>query len=156
MAFNKFDVPAGTVACVAATAKSVLGSKAATNVCVKLLEIAQSFDGATSSNAPSVNEFMQSTFATNAPATNSTQISSPPKRDTGRAETIQSTHAKTWTVEPTALTLQRTINLGQFNGVIHNIHAFDTPFIIIGGQGCVLRITSPNNVNFSGFFTEEE
>lgn len=155
MAHNKFDVPASTVALTATTAKSVLGIKAAANVPVKATEVQISFDGATSSNAPAVCESMQSTFATNGPGTNSTSVT-PPKRDTGRAETIQATAAKTWTAEPTVLTLQRVIDIGQFNGVYHNIFPFDTPFIIIGGQGLVLRLTSPNNVNFSGGFTAEE
>jgi hypothetical protein len=155
VAYNQFDVPATTVALTAATAKSVLGSKAATNVCVKLTEVSTSFDGATSTNAPAVCEVMQATFATNGPGTNSTSVT-PPKRDTGRAETIQSTHAKNWTTEPTVLTLQRTLDIGQYNGVVCYMHPFASPIVIIGGQGYVLRITSPNNVNFSGGLVEEE
>lgn len=155
MACNQFDVPASTVACVTATAKSVLGLKAAANVCAKITEVGASFDGATSSNAPAVVEFMQSTFATNAPATNSTSVT-PAKRDTGRAETIQATAAKAWSAEPTVLTLQRTLDIGQFNGVVVYMHPFASPFVVIGGQGCVLRVTSPNNVNFSGGLTGEE
>jgi hypothetical protein len=155
MANNQFDVPASTVALTAATAKSVLGIKASTNVCIKVTEVATSFDGATSSNAPAVCEFMQATFATNGPGTNSTSVT-PPKRDTGRAETIQATAAKTWSTEPTVLTLQRPLDIGQFNGVVVYMHPFASPFIIIGGQGAVLRINSPNNVNFSGSIAAEE
>lgn len=155
MANNKFDVPASTVALTATTAKTVLGIKAATNVCIKVTEVGISFDGATSSNAPVVCESMQSTFATNGPGTNSTSVT-PAKRDTGRAETIQATAAKTWTTEPTVLTLQRVIDVGAFNGVFYNIFPFDTPFIIIGGQGFVIRLTAPNNVNFSGSLCGEE
>lgn len=155
MSYNQFDVPASTVAIVAATAKTVLGIKASTNVCVKLLEVATSFDGATSSNAPVVCEFMQSTFATNAPGTNSSSVT-PGKRDAGRAETIQATAGKTWTTEPTVLALQWAIDVGQFNGLYHYIHPFASPFIIIGAQGAVLRLTSPNNVNATNKFTAEE
>lgn len=155
MAHNKIDVPFSTVALTATVSKSTVGSKAANNICVKLTEIAVSFDGATSSNAPVVCEQMQSTFATNGPGTNSTTVT-PSKRDTGRAETVQSTHAKNWTAEPTVLTLQRSIDIGQFNGAMHNIYTFDSPFIVIGGQGFVHRLTSPNNVNTSGFLTGEE
>lgn len=154
-AANQFDVPATTVACVAATAKSVLGIKAATNVCVKLTEVSTSFDGATSTNAPAVTEFMQSTFGANAPGTNSTSVT-PPKRDTGRAETIQATAAKAWSTEPTTLTLQQSLDVGQYNGVVVKMFPFASPFIVIGGQGAVLRITSPNNVNFSGGLVGEE
>ena len=155
MAYNQFDVPATTVAITAATAKSVVGIKAATNVCVKVTEVSVSFDGATSTNAPAVCEFMQSTFGANPPGTASTSVT-PPKRDTGRAETIQATAAKTWTTEPTTLALQRTLDVGQYNGVVVYMHPFASPFIVIGGQGCVNRITSPNNVNFSGGLVAEE
>lgn len=151
----QFDVPATTVACVAATAKCVLGIKAATNVCVKVTEVGTSFDGATSTNAPAICEFMQSTFGANPPGTASTSVT-PSKRDTGRAETIQATAAKTWTTEPTVLALQRTLDIGQYNGVVVYMHPFASPFIVIGGQGCVHRITSPNNVNFSGGLVGEE
>lgn len=117
MAMNQFDVPASTVALTAATAKTVLGIKAATNVCVKLTEVGISFDGATSSNAPAICEFMQSTFGANPPGTASTSVT-PAKRDTGRAETIQATAAKTWTTEPTTLALQRPLDIGQYNGYL--------------------------------------
>lgn len=155
MAYNQFDVPALTVALTAATAKSVIGLKAAANVCVKITELSMGFDGATSSNAPATVEFMQSTFATNAPGTASTSVT-PAKRDTGRAETIQATAAKAWTTEPTVLALQRAIDVGQFNGLYHYIHPFASPFIVIGGQGCVCRVNSPNNVNGSFTLTGEE
>lgn len=116
MAYNQVDVVANTVALTAATPKSVVGLLAATNVCVKVTEAKTSFDGATSSNAPAVVEFMQSTFATNGPGTNSTSVT-PAKRDTGRGETVQMTAAKTWTTEPTVLTAQWVMDVGQFNGV---------------------------------------
>jgi len=154
-AHNQFDVPATTVALTATTAKSVVGIKAATNVCVKVTELSISFDGATSTNAPAVCEFMQSTFGANPPGTNSTSVT-PPKRDTGRAETIQATAAKTWTTEPTALTLQQSLDVGQYNGCLVKMFPFASPFIVIGAQGCVLRITSPNNVNYSGGLVGEE
>jgi hypothetical protein len=54
------------------------------------------------------------------------------------------------------LTLQRPLDIGQFNGVVVYMHPFASPFVIIGGQGAVLRITSPNNVNFTGSLTAEE
>jgi hypothetical protein len=154
-AYNQFNVPFSTVAFVATTAKSAVGIKAATNVCVRVNEVSISFDGATSTNAPAVCEFMQSTFGANSPGTNSTSVT-PPKRDTGRAETIQATAAKAWTTEPTTLTLQDSVDIGQYNGALVKMFPFASPFIIIGGQGCVHRITSPNNVNGSGGLMAEE
>lgn len=155
MAGNILDIPDKTDSLTATTAKSVLGGKAATNIRLKLTEVSTSFDGATSSNAPTVCEFMQSTFGANAPGTNSTPVT-PSKRDSGYAETAQGTFGRTWTTEPTTLTLQRVLDVGQFNGLACYMHPFAAPFFIIGGQGAVLRITSPNNVNFSGGLVVEE
>jgi hypothetical protein len=155
VAYNQFDVPASTVALTASTAKSVLGIKASTNVCVKVIEVSVSMDGSTSTNAPAVCEFMQSTFGANAPGTNSTSVT-PSKKDTGRAETIQATAAKAWSTEPTTLSLQQSLDIGQYNGTVVKMFPFASPFIIIGAQGCVHRITSPNNVNFSGGIAGEE
>src|SRR5262245_8993141 len=115
MAAIIFDVPANTVALVAATAKTVLGVRAATNVRLKVTETAVSFDGATSTNARAVVEYNQCTFGANPPGTNSTAIT-PVKRDAGAAETIQATAARNWTTEPTVQTLQRAADVGQYNG----------------------------------------
>jgi hypothetical protein len=155
MAANIVDITANTVALVAATAKTVLGLRAATNQAVRVLEMSVSFDGATSSNAPAVVEFATCTFATNAPGTASTSVT-PTKREPGRAETTQLTAARTWTTEPTVVTPVRVIDIGQYNGVYHYIHPFASPHILAGGGGGIIRITSPNNVNFSGHMTAEE
>jgi hypothetical protein len=156
MAANTFDVQGRSVALVTATAKTVVGVKASTNVALRLTEASVSFDGATSSNAPALADFNRCTFATNSPGTNSTSISSPPKRDSGRAETFQFTAAHTWTTEPTVLTSQYSKYVGQFNGLAHYIHPFNAPVIIAGGQGFVITITSPNNVNGQGGLAGEE
>ncbi len=154
MAYNQFDVPALTVS-YATGLKTALGIKAATNVCVKVMEALWSFDGATSGNAPAVCEFDQITFATNGPGTNSTSVT-PSKSDTGRAETIQATAAKTWTAQPTVIAVQWPVDVGQYNGIYHYINPFVSPFIIIGGQGAGISINTPNTVNFSGKLHGEE
>jgi hypothetical protein len=156
MAANIVDITANTVALVASTAKTVLGLKAATNQAVKVLEMSVSFDGATSSNAPAVVEFATCTFVGQPPGTGSTSVTAT-KREPGRAETTQLTAARNWTpTEPTAITPVRVIDIGQYNGVYHYIHPFASPHVIAGGGGAVIRITSPNNVNFSGHMTAEE
>src|SRR5688572_20733405 len=155
MAHLQFDLPFRSVALTAATAKSTVGVKAAANVCLKLLEAAASFDGATSSNAPAVVDFDRSTFATNGPGTSSTSLT-PLKRDPGRAETVQATAAHTWTSQPTVLTANHSKDIGQFNGLYHYINPFSSPHIIVGGQGFVITMTSPNNVNATGHLTCEE
>lgn len=148
MARNFFSVPALTVALTAATPKSVVGLLAATNVCLDVNGFVASFDGATSSNAPATVEICTCTFATNGPGTNSTSVT-PAKNDTGRAETIQATAAKTWSTEPTVVTLYKALDLGQFNGCYENIVPFSTPIVYIGAKGGLIRVTSPNNVNGS-------
>lgn len=156
MAANQFDVPFRSVALTAATAKTVIGVKAATNVALKLLEAAGTFDGATSTNAAAVVDFNRCSFTSSSPGTNSTAISSPPKREPGRAETIQATAAHTWTTEPAALTAQFSKDVPQFQGIYHYVHPFSSPHIIVGGQGFVVTITSPNTVNTTGHLTCEE
>lgn len=157
MAGNIVDLNYRSVALVATTLKTVIGAQAATNVALKLLEAAASFDGATSTNAPAVVDFSRCTFATNAPGTASTAITEAnTKRDPGRAETPTFTSAHTWTTEPTALTVQHSKDIGQFNGLYHYINPFSSPHIIVGGQGFVISMTSPNNVNCSGHLTVEE
>lgn len=155
MAFNQFDCNYRAVALTAAVAKTVVGVKAAANVCLKVLEAAVSADGATSSNAPLIMDNNRSTFATNAPGVSSTALT-PGKRDPGRAEVIQATAAHTWTTEPTVLTAQHSKDVGQFNGLYHYINPFSSPIIVVGGQGFALTLTSPNNVTATGHVTCEE
>lgn len=118
MAYLQADVPFATVALTASTAQTIVGVKAPTNQVVKVLEAAVGFDGANSANAPSVIDYGNCTFATNGPGTNSTSVT-PTKRDSGRGETIQSTAAKHWTTEPTVITVNRNMDVGQFNGIKH-------------------------------------
>ena len=156
MAYNRFDVsPASTVACVASTKKTVLGVLAASNVVLKLLEMSESFDGSTSSNAPAITEMDQITFATNGPGTNNTSAT-PAKQDNGRGETIQATAGYNWTTQPTVITQQYPIDLGQYNGLYHYIFPQTAPQLCIGGKGAGISITSPNNVNFNGKLSCEE
>lgn len=155
MARNFFSVPAKTIALTATTAKTVVGVQAATNICLNANEFAFSFDGATSSNAPVVCEICTTTFATNAPGTNSSS-QTPAKNDTGRAETIQAVAGNTWTSEPTVVTTYKCIDIGAFNGAYAWIVPFSTPVVCIGGKGLSIRLTAPNNVNSSNDILCEE
>lgn len=155
MAFNQFDCPAKTVALTAATAETTNGILAAANIAVKHLESKVSFDGATSTNAPAVVDFARITFATNAPGTNSTSTTLQ-KRDPGRAETFQVTGGNTWTAEPTVVTPQFSMDIGQYNGGLAYICPQTSPIIIVGAKGFGIRITSPNNVNTTNCITGEE
>jgi hypothetical protein len=152
MAANPCDVNFSSVALTGTTAKTVAGVKAATNVAVTVLENRFSADGATSSNAPAVVDLARCTFATNSPGTNSTSFT-PLKREPGRAETVQATAGYTWTTEPTVITAQNTMDVGQFNGLYHYINPYNIPFVVAGAAGWVIRANSPNNVNCSGGIT---
>lgn len=154
MAYNQFDVPAQTVS-YATGLKTALGIFASTNICVKAMEGMFSFDGSTSTATPAQCEWDQITFATNPPGTNSTTVT-PAKSDTGRAETIQATCGKTWTVQPTVITTQWPVAVAQYNGIYHYVNPFVSPFIIIGGKGGGLSINSSATVNFSGKLHAEE
>jgi len=157
MASLVFSAPFKSVAITASTARTVIGVKAATNQAVKILEVACSHDGATSSNAPDVTDLNRCTFATNSPGTNSTSLTlGNTKKDPGRAETVQTTAAHSWSTEPTALTPYRSINLAQYNGLYHYIVPFAAPWIVVGAQGFVVTMTSPNNVNATGNIECEE
>ncbi len=155
MAFLFADVNFRTVALAVATAKTVVGIKAPTNQVVRVHEIAISFDGAVSTNAPVIVDINRVTFATNGPGTNST-TATPAKRDPGRAETVQTTAAYNWTTEPTVLTAQQSIDIPQFNGVYHLIIPFTVPLIVVGGQGLCITCNSPTVVNCTGHITFEE
>lgn len=97
---------AASVALAAATAKSVLGVCAHANSGLDLLEVTVAYDGVTSTAVPVYTELCYSTFATNAPGTNSTTLASPAITQLyGRAITAGFTAAHTWTSEPTALTV---------------------------------------------------
>ncbi len=155
MAFNQFDANAPTVALTATTTKTVNGIQAATNVAVKGLEMAATFDGATSTNAPTVVDFARCTFATNAPGTNSTATTLQ-KRDPGRAETLQTIGGNTWTAEPTVVTPQFSRDIASYDGSYHYICPQTSPMIIVGGKGFVIRCTAPANVNCTSSLTAEE
>lgn len=149
------DVPFSAVALTGTTAETVVGALAPTNQRIKILEAGISFDGATSTNVPALVELCYNTFGANPPGTNSTSVT-PAKRDRSAAETVQSTAAKTWTTEPTTITVQQSKYVGQFNGLYHYILPFAGPYIIPGAKGFSMRVTSPNNVNCAGHLSLEE
>ncbi len=155
MAALQAEVNFSSVALTAATAKSLAGFKAPANQVVKLLEMAVSFDGVTVANPSAVVDLCRSTFATNAPGTGSPSYT-PGKKDPGRAETVQATAAVNWSSEPTVLTVYRTLDVPQFGGMYHYICPLTSPILVVGGQGMVLRVNSPQAVNSSGFLSFEE
>jgi hypothetical protein len=154
MAFLQAELPWLTVAVTNAN-KTVAGFKTPTNQVVKVLEVLCSHDGNTSGNTPDITDLARCTFGNNAPGTNSTTVTLG-KKDPGRAESVQTSGATTWTTEPTTVTPFRSFNLPQYNGLYHHILPFAAPLIVVGGQGFVVRQNSPNAVNSSGHMEFEE
>lgn len=154
-AYMYADLNIPTVALTAATARTVGGVLASTNVCCRVMGFAISFNGAISTATPALVEVCTCTFATNPPGTNSTSLALA-KRDTGRPETIQATAGHSWTTEPTAITVLQTRYVGAFNGLWEILVGFTTPLICPGGDGIVIRVTAPATVSCSGSITVEE
>lgn len=152
MAFLQYYVPTTTVALTASTAKSILSIAAPANQVLKVLEQKVSHDGATSTNAPDLTEFARCTFGGAGTATSVT----PSKKDPGRQETIQSTANKNYSAEPTTITAIDPGNTPQYNGLYQYITPDSRPLIVVGGQGWVIRLTSPNTVNACGRLEAEE
>lgn len=138
-------VTGGAVALSAATAKTILGAKSHANSCLDLQRLRIGFDGVTASAVPVLVELVAATFATNAPGTNSTSVT--PALLYGRSTTVGWTAAKTWTTEPTVLTVVDEVLLTPNGGLV--VYDFslgqtvDTPL----GEGLAIRCTAPATVN---------
>lgn len=138
----------GAVALTAATAKSILGVKAHANSGVDLKKFRVAFDGVTASAVPVLVELCYSTFATNSPGTASTSVT--PAQAYGRVLAVGATAAKTWTTEPTALTVVEEFLLTPNGGVIfYDWPLGDTPDSALA-EGFVIRCTAPATVNVRG------
>lgn len=138
-------VTGGAVALVATTAKSVLGAKAHANGAIDLQKLRLGFDGVTASNVPVLVELCAATFATNAPGTNSTSVT--PNLIYGRSTTVGWTAAKTWTAEPTVLTVIEELLITPNGGMYPYDWPLGTSIDTPLGEGLVLRCTAQNNVN---------
>jgi len=138
----------GAVALAAATAKTIIGAKAHANSGLQLKGYEISFDGVTAADVPVLVEICYATFATNSPGTASTPTTV--KQKYGRVLTAGFTAGKTWTTEPTTLTVFKEFLLAPDKGFI----AFQYP---LGqepdsalAEGFVIRCTAPAAVNVRG------
>ena len=135
----------GTVALVAATAKTILGVKSHANFGLSLTHTEVCFDGVTASAVPVLFELCYCTWATQSPGTASTSVT--PTQEYGRAMAVGATAAKNWTTEPTVLTVIVERLLTPNGGLI----IYDWP---LGrepdcalAEGFVIRCTAPAAVN---------
>ena len=135
-------VTGGAVALTAATAKSVIGVKSHANFGIDLKKLTLSFADTDASEVPVLIEICQSTFATNGPGTNSTSVT--PLQTYGRSITVGATAAKTWTTEPTVLTVIREFLLTPAGGVVmYDWPLGDSPDSAVS-EGFVVRCTAPS------------
>lgn len=136
----------GAVALSAATAKSILGVNGTADLGIDLKKYRVAFDGVTASAVPVLVELCYSTFATNAPGTNSTAQT--PAQGYGRAAAVwANAAASNWTAEPTVLTVIEHYLLTPNGGtVLYDYPLGDTPDSAYS-QGFVIRCTAPATVN---------
>jgi hypothetical protein len=140
----------GAVALSAATAKTVIGVKAHANSGLELNAVKFSFDGVTASAVPVLIELGYCTWATNSPGTNST--STTPRQSFGRTLTAGFTSGKTWTTEPTAITVIDDMLLTPNGGTLWYDFPLGTEFDSNFAEGFVLRMNAPAAVNTRALF----
>lgn len=138
----------GAVALAAATAKTVIGVKAHANSGLQLKGLILGFDGVTASAVPVLIEVCYCTFGANAPGTNST--STTPRQSYGRALTAGFTSGKTWTTEPTTITVLKELLLTPNSGAIAFQFPLGTEPDCALGEGFAIRCTAPAVVNVRG------
>lgn len=149
MAKAGYTVPTGgAVALTAATVKSILGAKGHANFGLDFKKVRISFDGVTASAVPVLCTLEYCTFATNSPGTNSTSIT--PVQAYGRVSAAGFTAAKTWTTEPTVLTVIDEFLLDPNKGtVLYDFPLGDTPDSALA-EGFIIRCNAPAAVNVRG------
>lgn len=135
----------GAVALSAATAKTILGVKAHANSGLQLKGFMVAFDGVTSSAVPVLVEVGYCTWATNSPGTNSTNIGE--NQVYGRVLAAGFTGGKTWSSEPTTITVLKEFLLAPDKGVIaYQFPLGQEPDCALA-EGFVIRCTAPAIVN---------
>jgi hypothetical protein len=135
------------VALAAATAKSILGLKSGAAFGIDLIGVSCAFDqsgAGASTNEPVLVEVCYCTFATNSPGTASTTVT--PLQKYGRVLAHGTTAARTWTTEPTALTVIDEFLVHPQSGFKEWIPLGNSPDCAFA-EGFVIRCTAPNIVN---------
>ena len=140
-------VTGGAVSLSASTAKSVLGVKSASDFGIDLKKIWWGFTGVTASEAPVVCELCYCTWGANVPGTNSSAITTSTQQLYGRTVAHGITAGKTWTTEPTTLTVLGEIPLTPNGGsMLYDFPLGDTPDCA-PDHGFVLRFTAAASVS---------
>jgi hypothetical protein len=144
MANLAFGVSGKTIAATS-TLTTDLGIQCAAQQAITLDEVDVGFDGTNSANGPGIIDLGQCTYATNAPGTNSTTVTAVAS-DSGRPETIQSKGGKTWTAQPTVITIWKSFLVPTYMGSAIAPLPLSKPMIAKGGGGVSLASTLPASV----------
>lgn len=143
----------GQVALAAGVAKSVLGVKGNAAFGIDLKSFWVDFDGVTSTATPVLVEVCYATFATNSPGTASTSIT--PLQTYGRTTAHGTTAAKTWSSEPTVLSVFDDFSLDPNKGVFRWDYPLGETYDSAVGEGFVLRLSAAAIVNARAGFRFE-
>lgn len=136
-------VTGGAVALTAATAKTILGVKAHANSGLQLIGLKIGFDGVTATDKAVLVELCYCTWATNSPGTNSTSVT--PAQKSGRVLTAGFTAGKTWTTEPTTLTVLDEWLLTPIGGLVLQDIPLGNEYDTALAEGLAIRLTAPTS-----------
>jgi hypothetical protein len=135
----------GEVSLSAGVAKTVLGAKAGASVGLDLQAFEIDFDGVTASAEPVLVEVCYCTFATNSPGTASTATLEPQLY--GRVIAADFTGGKSWTTEPTVVTVLFPFALDPNKGLFsYDFSLGQTPDCAVA-EGFVIRCNAPAAVS---------
>jgi hypothetical protein len=142
MSAPAYKCPPGTASSIVAnTPTTVWGVKAHANSGLLLRKVRYSIKGADASQVPWTVDLCYSTWATNSPGTNSTSIT--PVQTSGRVLTAGFTAARTWTAEPTTLTVIEQEFITPDAGRLWYDFPLGDELDCALAEGFALRITSP-------------
>lgn len=131
----------GAVALASNAAKTIVGAKAHANSGLLLVGFWAGIDGTDHTKTPVTVEIMYSTWATNSPGTNSTSTTA--RQVNGRVLTAGFTAGKSWSTEPTTLTLlMPEFYLSAAESTIVYDFPLGTEADSALGEGFVMRVTT--------------
>lgn len=145
MAKAGYTITTGGTVALTTSIKTMLGVKSHANFGLDLTKFRVAFDGVTASAVPALVEVCYCTFGANPPGTNSSSVT--PTQVYGRALTVGATAAKTWTTEPTSITVLEEFYLTPNGGTLLYDWPLGTSPDCALGEGFALRITASANVN---------
>jgi hypothetical protein len=150
MAAPLYTIPGSAISLSASTAKSVLGAKAHANSGLLLRKVHGAFNSVTAADQPVLVEICYCTFGANSPGTNSTSVTV--VQAGGRVLTAGFTGGKTWTTEPTTITVIDAFYCPPNGTFLYDVPLGDEPDTALG-EGFVVRCTpgsSATSLSFAG------